>query len=100
MGTDLSCRRPSQDMGWVPGLLLVSASQMVTWREWTVSCLRSLHLEWLGVASGTHLVTLTARLKQALLDGKVQQVIIFITSHSLSLATQHAVATGGLEQCR
>lgn len=52
------------------------------------------------MASGTHLVILTACLKQALLDGKLQQVIIFITSRSLSLATQHAVATGGLEQCR
>lgn len=28
--TNLSPRRPSCDMGWVPGLLLVSASQMVT----------------------------------------------------------------------
>lgn len=52
------------------------------------------------MASGTHLVILTARLKQALLDGKLQQVIIFVTSRSLSLATQHAVATGGLEQRR
>lgn len=83
----------------MPGLLLVSASQMVTCRGKPVSwaCLPSLQL---GVASGTHLVILTARLKQALLDGKPQQVIIFITRHSLSLAAQHTVATWGLEQCR
>lgn len=80
-------------------MLLVSASQMVTWRERAVSCACQ-HLEWLGVASGTHLVILTARLKQALLDGKLQQVIVLVTRHSFSLATQHAVATGGLEQRR
>lgn len=48
--------------------------------------------------SGTHLVILTARLKQALLDGKLQQVVFVITGGCLPLAAQNAVASWGLEQ--
>lgn len=47
--------------------------------------------------SRTYLVILTARLKQALLDCKLQQVIIIITGRRLSLAAQNAVASWGLE---
>lgn len=49
-------------------------------------------------SSGTHLVILTACLEQALLDGKLQKVVIIVVGRGLSLAAQHAVASRGLEQ--
>lgn len=83
----------------MPGLLLVSASQIVTWREGRgpVSQGGAAGRQG-GAAAGTHLVILTARLKQALLDGELQQVIVVIAGGRLSLAAQHTVAARSLEQ--
>lgn len=55
---------------------------------------------WPSVAAGTHLVIFTARFKQALLDGELQQVVIVISGGCLPLATQHTVAAWGLKQRR
>ena len=51
-----------------------------------------------GGVAGTHLIILTTRLKQALLDGKLKQVIVIIACGRLPLAAQHAVAARGFEQ--
>lgn len=85
----------------MPGLLLVSASQIVTWREGRGQLARVAQLAavpWGGATAGTHLVILTARLKQALLDGELQQVVVVVAGRRLPLAAQHTVAAWGLEQ--
>lgn len=79
-------------------MLLVSASQIVTWRGRGAVGYSGTGVRWPCGSQRTNLVILTACLKQALLDGKLQKVIVIVMGRCLPLATQHAVASGGLEQ--
>lgn len=78
--------------------MLVRASQTVTYGQEPRAVTSAGPAPSQGLALRVpHLLRLRARLEQALLDGELQQVVIFVTEGLAALCTQHAVPLGHLE---